>query len=68
MTIREFVLKDQGKDFISSRCTRCFRKQKPVFRIRIDNPTDDQVKMVRMKANRHDRTGKHDVITYLGTK
>lgn len=63
MTIRELVTTSQkGNEFISASCSRCFRKGKMMFHIRIDNPTYRQRDTVRYKAEKHDRKGDHPIL------
>lgn len=67
MTIRELIQKGQ-KEHIYASCLRCFRKGRPVFKMSYDRPTPEQIDRVRMKAARHDRTGKHNISIMIYTK
>lgn len=65
MTIRE-VLTTGGREFVAASCSRCFRKGKPTFRVRVDDPTPEEIERVRFKANRHDgRKANHPITLYI---
>lgn len=65
MTIRE-IITTGNKEFVSASCTRCFRKQKQVFHMRIDNPSPEDIERVRYRAVKHDgRKANHPIVLYI---
>jgi len=67
MTITEIV--EEGmKDFAVVSCADCLRFDRPIFRIRINNPQDKDLDHLRFKALRHDRSGTHPVLLLISRK
>lgn len=68
MTIKELIQSGQGKEFVYASCSRCIRKGKPVFHIRIDDPKEEDLLRVRSRAERHDRKGTHPVLIIINKR
>ena len=68
MTIKETVEYEQKKEFVSVMCSRCIRYGRPLFRKRINDPTQEDIDNLQYRAFKHDRNGKHPILLIISTR